>query len=118
MKAVLVLDEMPNDCKRCELMEDFDEDCARCYVTNFPIRNGYAKKRCPLKEMPYNYEEAFKIACEMLNGTMIGGVNKDYIFEHMMDKDGIVTTESYEEFILEHIDQLAWWRWEDEDETD
>jgi hypothetical protein len=52
MKAVLVLDEMPNDCEHCEVMANFEEDCARCSVTYDPIRNGYAKKRCPLKEMP------------------------------------------------------------------
>ncbi len=61
------------------------------------------------------YKTAFKIACELLNGSMIGGIDKDKIFEYMIDKDGIVSSDSYEEYILNNIDKLAWWEWKDED---
>lgn len=53
-----------------------------------------------------DYKRAFKIACELLNGAILYGVDKDSIFETMMDKDGIVINESYEEYILSHMDEL------------
>jgi len=111
MKAVLVLDEMPTRCDDCRLS---DYGLTVCHAKGKEIKDGGQRQcYCPLKEMPYNYEDAFTIACELLNGATIGGVNKDSIFEHMMDKDGIVTTESYEKFILENLDKLTWWKWED-----
>lgn len=53
-----------------------------------------------------DYHRAFKIACELLNGTRLYGVDADKIFEIMMDKDGIVTNDSYEEYILTHMQEL------------
>jgi hypothetical protein len=53
-----------------------------------------------------DYRRAFKIACELLNGAMLYGVDAYKIFEIMMDKDGVVTNDSYEEYILEHLQEL------------
>jgi hypothetical protein len=53
-----------------------------------------------------DYKRAFKIACELLNGAVLYGVGKDSIFETMMTKDGAVDNESYEEYILSHMDEL------------
>jgi hypothetical protein len=53
-----------------------------------------------------DYRRAFKIACELLNGTRLYGVDADKIFEIMMDKDGVVTNDSYEEYILNHLQEL------------
>ena len=53
-----------------------------------------------------DYKRAFKIACELLNGACLYGVNKDSIFEDVMNKDGVVDNESYEEYILSHMDEL------------
>lgn len=53
-----------------------------------------------------DYRRAFKIACELLNGTTLYGVDADRIFEVMMNKDGIVTNDSYEEYILNHLQEL------------
>ena len=50
-KAILVID-VPKDCEHCELMADYAEDWSRCSITNIPIRDGKAKKDCPLKSMP------------------------------------------------------------------
>lgn len=52
------------------------------------------------------YKQAFQVACELLNGDYLFGYDKDNIFEEMMKKDGIVSSDSYEEFILEHLDEL------------
>ena len=53
-----------------------------------------------------DYRRAFKIACELINGATLYGVDTDKIFEIMMEKDGIVTNESYENYILNHLEEL------------
>ena len=53
-----------------------------------------------------DYRRAFKIACELLNGSVLYGVDADKIFEIMMEKDGIVDNYSYEEYILNHLQEL------------
>lgn len=53
-----------------------------------------------------DYKRAFKIACELLNGAILYGVDKDSMFETMMNQGGIVTNESYEEYILSHMNEL------------
>lgn len=53
-----------------------------------------------------DYKRAFKIACELLNGAILYGVDKDSIFETIMNVDGMVDNESYENYILSHIDEL------------
>ena len=53
------------------------------------------------------YKKAFQIACELLNGSVLYGYDTDRIFEEMMEKNGIVSSFSYEDFILEHLDRLS-----------
>lgn len=53
-----------------------------------------------------DYRRAFKIACELLSGACLYGVDTDSIFEDAMNKDGIVDSESYEKYILSHLDEL------------
>ena len=52
------------------------------------------------------YKKAFKIACELLNGSILYGYDSDRIFSEMMEKDGVVSSYSYEEFILTNLDRL------------
>jgi len=60
------------------------------------------------------YKRAFKIACELLNGSYLYGYDADRIFDEMMKKDGVVSSLSYEDFILEHLDELSGKRGEGE----
>lgn len=53
-----------------------------------------------------DYKLAFKAACALLNGDMFGNVDSDKIFETMMDKDGCVDSFSYEEYILDILENL------------
>ena len=53
-----------------------------------------------------DYRRAFKIACELLNGATLYGVDANKIFEIMMDKDGVITNDSYEKYILNHLQEL------------
>ena len=52
------------------------------------------------------YKKAFKIACELLNGSILYGYDSDRIFSEMMEKDDVVSSDSYEKFILNNLDRL------------
>ena len=58
------------------------------------------------KNNPIDYYRAFKIACDLLSGAMLYGVDADKIFEIMMDKDGVVASDSYESYILNNLQEL------------
>jgi hypothetical protein len=53
------------------------------------------------------YKKAFKVACELLNGAILYGYDSDRIFSEMMKKDGVVSSFSYEKFILNNLDRLT-----------
>ena len=53
------------------------------------------------------YKKALQIACDLLNGSILYGYDKDRIFEEIMEKDGYVAPWSYEEFILTNLDRLS-----------
>ncbi len=53
------------------------------------------------------YKRAFQIACELLNGSVLYGYDTDRIFGEIMEKDGVVSPNSYEEFILNNLDRLS-----------
>ena len=53
-----------------------------------------------------DYRRAFKIACELLNGDVLYGIDADTIFKIMMNKDGMSSSSSYEEYILSHLQDL------------
>ena len=53
-----------------------------------------------------DYRRAFKIACDLLNGDILYGVDTDKIYEIMMQKDDVVSSSSYEEYILNHLQEL------------
>lgn len=53
------------------------------------------------------YKKAFKIACELLNGCYLYGYDAEKIFEEIMEKDGVVSSSSYEEFILNNLKILS-----------
>ena len=53
-----------------------------------------------------DYKNAFKVACELLNGDVLFGIDSDRIFEEVMKKEGCVGSDSYEKYILEHLEYL------------
>ena len=58
------------------------------------------------KNDPIDYYRAFKIACELLNGSILYGIDADRIYEIMMAKDGVVSSNSYESYILNNLQEL------------
>lgn len=59
-----------------------------------------------LKELEQK-RQAFRVACELLNGGLLFGYDTDRIFEEIMDKEGSCCSFDYEDFILEHLDELT-----------
>ncbi len=53
------------------------------------------------------YKRAFRIACDLMNGARIYGIDLDVLFEKIMEKDGVVSSHSYEEFIINNIDRFS-----------
>jgi len=53
------------------------------------------------------YERAFEIACDLLNGSNLYGIDADNLFALIMQKYGIVSTLEYQKFILEHLDRFS-----------
>ena len=53
------------------------------------------------------YKRAFEIACDLLNGTILYGIDADKLFNICMDKYGVVTSHVYEKFILANIDRFS-----------
>jgi hypothetical protein len=82
--------------KRIEALEQ-----EPCTVTEFADRC----RECGAKYG--KYKKAFKVACELLNGAILYGYDSDRIFSEIMEKDGIVSSFSYEEFILNNLDRLT-----------
>ena len=58
------------------------------------------------KKRKFKYKEAFRVACKLLNGDVLNGVDKDIIFQEVMEKDDVFTSFDYEEYILKNIDKL------------
>ena len=63
-------------------------------------------KQPTVEAVSKDYYRAFKIACDLLSGSVLYGIDSDKIFELMMDKDGVVSNNSYEEYILNHLQEL------------
>ena len=58
------------------------------------------------------YKRAFEIACDLLNGSSLYGIDADNLFALIMQEYGIVSTFQYQKFILKHLD-----RFDDNDEV-
>ena len=59
-----------------------------------------------MKYTKAQYKRAFEIACDLLTGSILYGIDDDYMFELMMKDYGIVSTFEYQKFILEHLDRF------------
>lgn len=53
------------------------------------------------------YKRAFEIACDLLNGGNLYGVDADELFTLIMQEQGIVSTLDYQKFILENLDRFS-----------
>ena len=52
------------------------------------------------------YKRAFEIACDLLNGGILYGIDSDFIFEFMLKKNGVCSALSYQAFILKYLDRF------------
>lgn len=54
-----------------------------------------------------SYKRAFYVACDLLNGSTIYGIDADRLFEILMDREGVVSTNTYFEFIRDNLDRFS-----------
>lgn len=52
-------------------------------------------------------KKAFEIACDLLSGSYIYGIDADNIFGLIMREYGIVSVQEYQCFILNHLDRFS-----------
>ena len=83
-----------SDYEKCKVIDACEMGIEALKVTELHTNNSI------------DYRRAFKIACELLNGDNLYGVDSDKIFEIMHDKDEVVSNYSYEEYILNHLQEL------------
>lgn len=53
------------------------------------------------------YKRAFEIACELMGDSILYGIDKEFIFDRIMERDGCVASFDYQEFILTHLDRFS-----------
>lgn len=70
-------------------------------VFNTPYEKEYEMSRAD------KLDRALDIACALLHGNILYGIDKDSIFEYMLAKDGCVGFYSYREFIIENLDRFS-----------
>lgn len=54
-----------------------------------------------------NLEKALEIACELMNGSIIYGVDKDELWQRVMESERYVSSLNIENFILANIDRFS-----------
>ena len=63
------------------------------------------------KHRKNKYKRAFQVACALLNGDNIYGVEcsdfNDIIYQDAMEKDGFCCSKSYEKYILRNLERLS-----------
>lgn len=52
-------------------------------------------------------EIALNVACDLLIGSNLYGYDYDRVFEEIMDKEGVVSSNSIKKFILDHVEELG-----------
>ena len=53
------------------------------------------------------YKRAFEIACDLLNGSNLYGIDADTLFALIMQKYYVVSPYRYQEFILTYLDRFS-----------
>lgn len=53
------------------------------------------------------YKKALEIACELMNGGCIYGIDVDTLYKKIMEEDGIVCSTSYKDFIIKNLDRFS-----------
>lgn len=60
-----------------------------------------------MKYTKAQYKRAFEIACDLLIGSTLYGIDADRLFTHLMQEYGVVSGYGYQKFILENLDRFS-----------
>ncbi len=52
-------------------------------------------------------EKALEVACELMNGSIIYGIDEETLWNKIMEIDGVVSSGIIKEFILANIDRFS-----------
>jgi len=52
-------------------------------------------------------EKALEITCELMNGSILYGIDADILWSKIMEIDGVVSSGIIKEFILTNIDRFS-----------
>ncbi len=52
-------------------------------------------------------EKALEVACELLNGGVLFGIDSDTLWSKVMESEGYVSSGTIKEFILKNIDRFS-----------
>lgn len=52
-------------------------------------------------------EKALEIACELMNGSIIYGIDEETLFNKVMELEGYVSSWNIKDFILGNIDRFS-----------
>jgi hypothetical protein len=52
-------------------------------------------------------EKALEVACELLNGGVLFGIDSDTLWSKVMESEGYVSSGNIKEFILKNIDRFS-----------
>jgi len=72
---------------------------------NFDI--GYEMAKAKYERPQGEYKRAFEIACDLLNGSVLYGIDADRLFALIMQEYEVVSPYRYQEFILNHLDRFS-----------
>ena len=61
----------------------------------------------PSVQPEHDYKKAFSVACELLIGANLFGTTEETMFREIMDKEGIVSSLGYEQYILDNLARLT-----------
>lgn len=76
-KAVLVMDEMPEDCTMCKFWNSKDDECYATGVEKFSLNSEEAKPDwCPLRELPEK-KESDSFLIEAVKNDCFDGTDSD-----------------------------------------
>ena len=54
-----------------------------------------------------DYEKAFSVACELLSGDVLYGIDDDKLFDIVMKENGVVSSASIKKWILNNLDRFS-----------
>jgi len=70
----------------------------------YPVWREWGRKMIRNKR---KLEKSLEIACELMNGSIIYGIDEETLFNKVMELEGYVSSWNIKDFILKNIDRFS-----------